>query len=365
MKRILIFGATGSIGLQTIEIIKNHSNKFQLVGFSFFNNFESAKKISQDFKNLKFFSKIKNSLNNVSSYQALIESTKPDLIINAIIGFAGIEISLLSVKNKINLALANKETIIAGGDLFLEEALKIIKIFPIDSEHTALYELVQQVGKENIKKLFITASGGKYYDSNKNLLHNEKYAEVIKHPIWNMGARISIDSSNMINKFFEVVEAYYYFKKDVVALYHPTATIHAGVQKNDNGYFFHFSVPDMKYSIAQALNEFEMGNNFIDELDFTKMNLTLEKIDPNEWIPLKWANDFIENKYVALPIIVNAIDEELIKLFKDDKINYLQITNIINTYVEKYKKTAINTIDKIYNFDGYMRKLIKKEFNNE
>jgi len=362
MKKILIFGATGSIGLQTIEIIKNCPNNFKLVGFSFFNNEKVAKKISCDFKDLKIYSKNKKILNNVSSYKSLIELSKPDLIVNSIIGFAGIEISLLSVKYKINLALANKETIIAGGDLFLEDALRIIKIFPIDSEHTALYELVNQVGLENIKKLFITASGGKYYNLDDSLIINEDFNKVVKHPIWNMGKRISLDSSNMINKFFEIVEAYYYFKKNISALYHPTAVIHAGVQKKDNGYFFHFSVPDMKYSIGQALNEFKNHSSLVNELDFSKMNFTLEKIDPNKWVAIKWANDFIKHKYYALPIIVNAIDEELIKIFKKGKINYSQITKIIDIYVQKYKKTSIDSIDKVITFDRYMRQLIKKEF---
>lgn len=361
MKKILVFGATGTIGLQTLDLIKK-DHQFKLVGFSFFSNDKNAKLILEDFNDVKVFSPKFKTFNNVDGYQELIDKTKPDLIVNAIIGFPGIEISLLCIKNKINVALANKETIVICGDLFLNEAKKVINVYPIDSEHTALHELLKGHTENNVKKLFITASGGKYYSKNQIELNDVKYGDAIQHPIWNMGPRISIDSSTLINKFFEIIEAYYYFKKEVIVLYHPSAIIHAGIQNNNNGYHFLFSTPDMKYSIAQALNEFNYHQKVVDELDFNNMNLEINLMDVKKWLPLKWARDFFETKDSSIPIIVNALDEELIQLFKIGKIKFPDIVVIIDRYINLYKGKKIATIKEIYNFDLKMRNLIKKEF---
>ncbi|MGL5630701.1 MAG: 1-deoxy-D-xylulose-5-phosphate reductoisomerase [Mycoplasmoidaceae bacterium] len=363
MKKILLFGATGSIGLNTIEIVQKYSDRYQIVGFSFYKNLQKAYHIKKLFPKAKVFSIIETELNTVDSYQKLIDETCPDLIVNAIIGFAGIDISLLAVENKIDLALANKETIAICGNLFLEKVEKSkINLFPIDSEHSALYQILKDIDKNNIKNLYITASGGKYYFQKLIDLENETYNQVIDHPLWKMGERISIDSSTMINKFFEIIEVHYYFKKDVKVLYHPNGIIHAGVQKKDNSYLFNFSKPDMKHAILLALNNYQEDLEIIEPLDFLKNSLILNEIDDNSFIPLKWAKIFMEKKYLAIPVIVNAADEELIMLFKNNKIKFNQIVTIIDDLIKKYCKEKINSIENIKKLDLEIRDLIKGEF---
>ncbi|MDE6476954.1 MAG: NAD-dependent epimerase/dehydratase family protein [Mycoplasmoidaceae bacterium] len=176
--RILVFGATGSIGIQTIDVIKKL--KHQLVGFSFYKNSKKAAAIIKNTKVKYYYSPINKKLSNVNSFQELISRTKPDLIVNAIIGFAGLDVTLLAIKNKINIALANKESLVVAGRFILSLAKKNnVKIFPIDSEHSAIYQAL--LGrKEQLKTIYITASGGPFYNK-KNTL-NVSYKQATKHP---------------------------------------------------------------------------------------------------------------------------------------------------------------------------------------
>jgi 1-deoxy-D-xylulose-5-phosphate reductoisomerase len=198
--KIIIFGATGSIGQQSIDIIKE--SQHQLVGISYYHNVFLASKINAPF----FFSPINQS--NVSSYEDLIIKSKPDLIINAVSGFDGLEISLLSIKHKINLALANKESVVvAGSFLFKKAKLNGVTIYPIDSEHTSLMHIIRNHQQE-FKRIYITASGGHFYNKKNSEINTVSYNQIIKHPTWKMGEKISIDSSTLMNKCFEIIECY-------------------------------------------------------------------------------------------------------------------------------------------------------------
>ncbi len=353
--RLLILGSTGTIGEQTINIIKKMNN-IKLVGFSFYKNIEKAKKIKSHFNDVFIFSPFNDEINNVNSFEDLIDKSKPDLILNSIIGFPGLKLTMLCIKKKINIALANKESIVMGGDILLSEAKKNnVKIIPVDSEHTALYSLIYNQEKK-IKKLYITASGGKYYNCEK--FEDYSFDDVIKHPIWNMGEKISIDSSTMINKFFEIIEAYYYFKVDKIeALYHPEVLIHAIIQFNDGSLISNLYHPDMTWSIQQVLFDFKSNDKLIKDMNIYN-TYRLEKIDESKWIPMQWANEFLKTKNNLIPIIVNIANDKIFELFKNNKVKYTQIIPLIQQCLNNFNNEKVNKIEDIYELNDKISKYI-------
>lgn len=358
--KLLIFGATGTIGKKAINLIKK-TEGIELVGFSFYSNLSLAKKIKEEFGGDIFcFSEKEPEINNVDSYEELIKKSKADMILNAVIGFDGLELTLKALSCKTDIALANKESVVLAGNFIFKQAKKSnTKIYPVDSEHTALYSLINHQKKE-IKKLYITASGGRYYHDDKNKL-NPSFEEAVKHPVWKMGEKISIDSSTMINKFFEIIEAYYYFGvEDIEALYHPEVIVHSLIEFNDNCIFANMSTPDMTWSIQQALTEFKSEDDLIKPLNFKKMKLTFDEIDAKEWKPIKWANEFLKTKDKSIPIIVNCANDFCFKLFKDGEIEYKDIIPMIENCLKKFVKTEINEIDDIYFLNDRIQQYIKR-----
>ena len=361
--KLLIFGATGTIGKKTINLIKKATD-IELVGFSFYNNLSLAKKYLEEFgQDVYCFSEQQTEINNVNSYEELIKKSKPDMILNAVIGFEGLEITLLSLKAKIDLALANKESIVLAGDYIFKLAKKNnVSIYPVDSEHTALYSLIKNQDKK-IKRLYITASGGRYYNDDKKNL-NPSFEEAIKHPVWKMGEKISIDSSLMINKFFEIIEAYYYFNiDDIVALYHPEVAVHSLIEFNDNCIFANISTPDMTWSIQQVLSEFESDDEFIKPFSFKNIKWTFDEINEKQWKPIKWANDFLKTKNKSIPVIVNCANDYCFQLFKQSKIQYKDIISIIEKCLKKFSNTNIEEIDDIYFLNDRIQQYIKRICN--
>ncbi len=361
--KLLIFGATGTIGKKTINLIKKR-NDIELVGFSFYNNLSLAKKYVEEFgADVYCFSQNQPEINNVDSYEELIKKAKPDMILNAVIGFDGLEITLLALKAKVDLSLANKESIVLAGDFIFKQAKKNnVTIYPIDSEHTALYSLIRNQDKK-IKRLYITASGGRYYlEDKKNV--NPSFEEAIKHPVWRMGEKISIDSSLMINKFFEIIEAYYYFNIDnIIALYHPEVAVHSLIEFDDNCIFANISTPDMTWSIQQALSEFKSEEEMIKPFSFKNIKWTFDEINPKEWKPIKWANDFLKSKNQTIPVIVDCANDYCFQLFKENKIQYKDIINIIEKCLKKFSTALINEIDDIYFLNDRIQQYIKRICN--
>lgn len=345
MKKILIFGITGSIGQQSLECLEN----FQLVGFSYNSNYDKAMKIKQIYSNAEIFSPSISDMNTVDSYEELIIKTKPDLILNAIVGFEGIKITHLALKYKINLALANKESLVVAGDLINKMlAISDIKIYPVDSEHSSLFELVH-CSQKNINTIYITASGGPFYTLSNPYSPNIKFNDAIKHPNWNMGYKISIDSATMINKCFEMIEAHFLYPNYKIEAYiHPQSIVHSFVQFSDHSYWLNASYPDMKHSINLAINEFKNSFACIPELNFDHLSLEFQKIDIDKWVPIKWAYEVINNNKHIIGLIICVLDDILIEFFKNDIIKYNHIIEIIQFFIDKYSNEKIKNWDDIY-----------------
>lgn len=353
--RILVFGATGSIGKQTIEVIRHL--KYQLVGISFYSNKKLARKII-DKNNVKYFYSPLDSKSSVKSYQELINKSRPDLIVNAVIGFAGLELTLLALKNKITLALANKESLVVAGKFVKQLANKNkVKILPIDSEHAAIYQALNNKSKY-LKNIYITASGGPFY--NRKNLSNISYKQAINHPNWNMGPKISIDSATLMNKCFEIIETYWlYNTKNVIPIYHPQSIVHSMVEFKDNSIVAIMSKPNMQLPIQLALNNFKEDKpSLTNKLSFSNLNLNFDYIDQNKFLPIKWANEILKNPDSSLPIVINAANEEAIKLFAKNKIKFNEIIKLIEFTINNIKIIKVTNIQQVYVIDQLVRKFV-------
>ena len=357
MKRVLILGITGSIGKQALEL----ENQYDLVGFSYFQNVQLAEEILKKHsnKNLLVYSPKELKLNNVQNFEELIIQSKPDLVLNAVVGFDGIFLTKFCLENGIDVALANKESLVIGGS-FITDILKKnpdVHLYPVDSEHSSLYQLYQCDPKK-IKKIYITASGGPFYHLNNDEMFNKTFEQAIKHPKWNMGYKISIDSATLINKCFELIEAFYLFENvEIQPLYHPQSIVHSMVEYIDNSVFANLSKPDMKIAISLALNEFDKLSNVIEPLSFKQLSLTFDEIDSNKWKPIKWAYELFETKNKAMGVIINTVNDYLIELFKNQQIVFGQIVEIIEHYLNKFKNYPINSWDDLFN----LHKLIQED----
>lgn len=362
MKKVVILGATGSIGVQALECLTD----LDLVGFSFYKNVDFAQRILNRFPSAAVFSPKEKKLNTVKSFEDLILQTKPDLVLNAIVGWDGLKLSLFCVKNEINLALANKESLVIAGDYLIDliKSKPNYKLYPVDSEHSSLYELIK-VDKDNIKTIYITASGGPFYHLSEAEKKHKIFEETIKHPKWNMGYKISIDSATLVNKCFELIEAYYLFHKriEIKALYHPQAVVHAMVEFKNNSLLANLSFPNMKLAIDLALHEFQKQTPKIEPLKFHDLNLNFNEIDPKKWKPIQWAYDLMQSNNKAYGVIINTVNDYAIEMYKNGLINFNEITSLIEKYLLKFKGYVINELNDLFKLHEIILWTLKEEFN--
>ena len=360
-KKIVICGITGNIGQQTIEVCKKL--KFKIIGCSYFNEHDLCKTIVA--KN-----KIKNILccenkekGNCHNFLELISKSKPDLVVNAVVGFAGLEATIATLQNKIDLALANKESLVVAGTFVTKLAKKNhVKIFPIDSEHTSLMQLILYAQKP-INQIYITCSGGNFltWKNNQQKLINWKQAT--KHPNWNMGEKITIDSNTLMNKCFEVIEAYWYFKtKKINVLLDPKSIVHSAIMFDDGGMAISKIKSDMKQFIALAINNFNVSYLMkIETMNVSANNIAL--INKNIK-PLKWAYDVMNDTTNSLGIILNAANEAAIFLFKIGKIKFNEILKIIDKALTSTYHKRITSLSKIKTFHEFVYKKIINFYSN-
>ena len=359
-KRLLLLGASGSIGKQTLDVIRCHQEELELVGVSVGNNVGALVDILNEF-DVKYAycinqdDIITTKYPNVKFFfgdQGLIDIVKVedyDMLVNALVGFVGFMPTLEAINNKKDIALANKETLVAGGDI-INEALQEnnVKLFPIDSEHSAILQSMQGHRFEDIRRLIITASGGAFRDYSRADLVNADLEKALQHPVWNMGAKITIDSATMMNKGFEVIEAHHLFhlpydKIDVVI--HPQSIVHSMVEYNDGSIIAQLGCPDMHLPIKYALLYPKHSLDFCSQyLDLTEVaNLQFMKLDYNRFPLVRLAKElgtFGGNSGAFL----NGANDEAVSLFLNNKISFVEIEEyIFNTLKDahfKQKPTA-------------------------
>ena len=373
MKNISILGATGSIGLQTIEIIKNNKDKFNLNAISVGENIKELKKILNIFspelvcvKNKEDYETLSNEYQNIKfSYglQGLIEVStfhKSDTIINGLVGNVGLIPTISAIENGKNIALANKETLVTAGHIVNEKIKKHnVNLIPVDSEHSAIFQCLNGENKKNINKLILTASGGSFRDKTREELKNVTVEDALKHPNWSMGAKITIDSATMVNKGLEVIEAHFLFNIDydkINVVLHKESIIHSMVEFNDMTIIAQLGTPDMKNPIQYALTYPErIFNKDFSPLYFEKLTtLNFSKLDFDRYPCVKMAFDAGKLGGSATTIF-NSANEEAVKLFLNNEISFLDIEILIYEALNSHNKIDNPDLDTILNLDKETR----------
>lgn len=355
MKRVLVLGCTGSIGTNAINIINYMPQDFTLCGVQAHSNKERLLKIADKYKCPSLLTSEDNS---TEAFQKLIDESKPDIVVNGISGAAGLLPSKTVLENGINLALANKETIVMAGNLIKDLAYeKNAKILPVDSEHSAIFNLVNQVGKENISKIIITASGGPFRTFTKDQLEQVTIEQALNHPTWQMGKKITIDSSTLANKGLEVIEAANLFDvpaEKIEVVVHPQSLIHSLVRTKDGMLYAQISNPDMKHPIFNALTWPENKQAYLEEFDLFDQTMTFYKPRIQEFPMLGYAFECVKFGK-AYPIAYNAANEVAVNAFLEEKISYQTISRVVRTVLDKNWNQKIVTFDDVFEADKLAR----------
>ncbi len=361
MKKVLILGSTGSIGVNTLNVIREFNSLFTVEAITTNKNIELLVKQIEEFKpkfavvtDRNAAEKIKSTYFGktkiLSGKEGLIEIAKNsdyDILVSALVGFAGLAPTIESIKRSKRIALANKETLVAAGKLVLDLCAKYhAEIIPVDSEHSAIFQCLVGEKEKSIKKIILTASGGPFLHKSKEELKSVTLQEALNHPNWNMGSKITIDSATMMNKGLEVIEARWLFDVSLDKLnviIHPQSIIHSMVEFSDGAIKAQLSSPDMKIPIQYALSYPDRFNSNFVETDFVKLGkLTFFEPDFEKFKCLKLAYSVLEQGGVSA-CILNAANEIAVSRYLANKIKFVDIPE----YIEK----ALNTIPNTKEFD--------------
>lgn len=376
MKKILILGSTGSIGVSTLDVIRNFKDQFEVFGLTVNSNIKLLKRQIEEFKP-KFvvvkngnFEELKNEVNDckvLNGEDGLIEITRNgdyDILVSSLVGFAGLAPTLESIKRGKRIALANKETLVAAGEIVIKSAEKFnAEIIPVDSEHSAIFQCLVGEKKQNIEKLLVTASGGPFLKKSIMDLEKVTVEEALNHPNWNMGNKVTIDSSTMMNKGLEVIEAHWLFglpKSKIDVVVHPQSIVHSMVEFIDGSIKAQLSLPDMKLPIQYALTYPErLGSKFVNTHFPSLKELTFFEPDLNKFKCLKLAFDAMEQGGTA-PCILNAANEIAVEKFFTGKIKFTQIPELIEYGLNNIVINHNIDFESILECDKATRDLISK-----
>lgn len=376
MKKIVILGSTGSIGKAALSIIDRMPEKFKVIGLSAYDNVDILRKQAVKYKseyicisNKEKAKKVKTLKNTkiFTGYEGLIRLAslkKADMILIAVVGAAGLLPLLSAIRAGKKIALANKESLIIAGDIINRERKKYkSQIIPVDSEHSAIFQILQSKDINSVKKIIITASGGPFKDFPKNKLHRITVSQALAHPTWKMGPKITIDSATMVNKGLEVIEAHYLFNipyDKIEVIIHPQSIIHGMVEFTDGSVFAQMSQPDMRMPIIYALSYPERANMKINMLDIKKVDhfdfykLDLEKF-PAFSLALKAGR--IGG---TMPACMNAANEIAVQSFLNKKIKFNEIAYYISKAMKAHKSIFKPDISDIIRIDNAVREYVQK-----
>lgn len=372
MKRILLLGATGSVGLQTMDVIHQHPEEFELVGVCAGHQIDKIQEIVQEHPSIQVVGmacEVDPSLFKQKVYTGnncmvdCIQNCEYDLLVNAVVGFRGLLPTLTSLNKGVDVALANKESLVAGGEL-VKETLKRTNthLYPIDSEHSAIYQCLQGSQRSEVERLIITASGGSFRNKTREELKDVTVEQALNHPNWSMGKRITIDSATMANKGFEVIEAHYLFDVDydhIDVVLHQESIIHSMVEYKDHAIIAQLGSADMRLPIQYAICQGKRPVlNESHPLDMTKtLNLHFKEMDFKRYPILHWAYE-VGKRGGNAGAIFNAADEQAVALFLDHKISFLQIEESIIQAVLQLPYVANPTWEDLQKSDRMARQFV-------
>jgi len=379
MKKIVILGSTGSIGKQALEVVLANPDKLKIVGLV---AHSSDKLLEEQIARCHPEIAVLTDLNAakrlceryvgqtkiIGGQEGLMEAASwpgADTILGAIVGYVGLRPILAAIENGKNIALANKETLVAAGSIVMEAvARKGVSLTPVDSEHSAIFQSLRGGNKSDVKKLIITASGGPLRGKTRSELEQVTLSQCLQHPNWHMGPKVTIDSSTLANKGLEIIEAHWLFDmpyEKIQVVVHPESIVHSLVEFCDGSVMAQLGNPDMRLPIQYSLSWPDRFDYAFETLDLVKCHqLTFEEPDINTFPALKLARE-CGNLGGILPCVFNAANEEAVKLFITGKIGYLDIYKVTEQTVVKFSNDEC-TLDKIEWADKEARLMVKKEW---
>ena len=383
-KNIAILGSTGSIGRQALDVIRANPDKFEVFALTANNNLDLLIEQACEFQpdvvaiaNEKLYLQLKQALADqpikvfagMDAIAQLVEMEPIDLVLTAMVGYAGLKPTIQAIRANKTIALANKETLVVAGEIIGELALKHkTAILPVDSEHSAIFQCLAGEGNNPIEKIILTASGGPFRAKTIEELKTVTSAQALKHPNWDMGAKITIDSASMMNKGFEVIEARWLFgltPDQIEVVVHPQSIIHSMVQFTDGSVKAQLGLPDMKLPIQYAFTYPDRIKSDFPRLDFGRYNeLTFEKPDTGRFRNLALAYRAME-KGGNMPCIINAANEIVVAAFLKDKTGFLQMSDIIETVMQKATFIHKPNYEDYVMTDAQVRELTLKEINRQ
>lgn len=376
MKSLIILGSTGSIGTQALEVCERQGYKVNALAAG--GNIQlletqarkfGVKLVAVSDENKAEDLKIKlrdTDIKVLSGIDGVCEVAQSDgdIVLNAIVGIAGLRPTLAAIESGKDIALANKETLVTGGEIVNSKAKeKGVKILPVDSEHSAIFQSLQGAPKGSLKKILLTASGGPFYNKKTEDLQNVTVKDALNHPNWTMGAKITIDSATLMNKGLEVIEAVHLFSipaKDIEVLVHRQSIIHSGVELSDGAVIAQLGTPDMRLPIQYALTYPQRSDFCFERLSLSDIGtLTFEKPDTETFRCLPLCIEAI-NQGGLKPTAVNGANEQAVKLFLEGKIKFLQIADLVEKALLSAQNKKDFTLEDILIADKSARECVLK-----
>lgn len=376
MKQICILGSTGSIGTQALDVIEQHSDRYEVYCLTANNRYEMLAEQARKFRpaavviaNKAHYEALKLLLADLPDIKVyagakaldeIVEAQPIDMVLTAMVGFAGLSPTIHAIKARKTICLANKETLVVAGDLICRLAAEYhVNILPVDSEHSAIFQSIVGEGDNEIEKILLTASGGPFRKFTLDQMRDVKAADALRHPTWDMGAKITIDSASMMNKGFEVIEAKWLFGVEadkIQVLVHPQSIVHSAVQFRDGGVKAQLGVPDMRLPIQYAFSFPERLPLNGDRLDLFRQPLEFFEPDMKKFRCLAMAYESIR-RGGNVPCIMNAANEVVNEAFRHDRCGFLQMADIIEATMQRATFIAQPTYDDYIASDAEARRI--------
>lgn len=383
MKKVSILGTTGSIGTQTLDVLRKDRENFQLIGVSANSNTEKLLHIVEEFKpayavltEKKAYLKFKEYFSNKSTNLKILFGTEGlntiaslpeiDMVVTSVMGMCGLIPTIKAIESGKNIALANKETLVVGGELVTKLAEKNnVSLIPVDSEHGAIFQCLQGNKHSDVENLLITASGGPFRGKSRKQLLNVTVEQALKHPSWHMGRKITIDSATLMNKGLEVIEAHWLFNlpyEKIKVVVHPESIVHSMVEYKDGSVMAQLASTDMRLPIQYALNYPKRGEAVVNRLDFYNLqNLSFEKPDIDTFKPLKLAYE-AGKIGGTMPAILNCANEEAVELFLSNRIKFLDISYILEECMNKFSPRNNFQLEDLLHIEIKVKEYVKTKF---
>jgi len=379
MKKIAILGSTGSIGSSTLAVAEQFPDRFKVVAIAGGNNSKLLESQIRKFKpslaaiaDAKAAESLRKKCNDmpvriVSGVEGMIEvatAEDADITVSAIVGTAGLVPTIAAIQAGKDIALANKEVLVTAGELVMAECRRWnVRLFPVDSEHSAIFQCLHSGQRGDVKRLILTASGGPFRDHSKDDLMKVRLADALKHPNWSMGRKITIDSATLMNKGLEVIEAHWLFgmaPEQIKVLVHPQSIVHSLVEYRDGSVVAQLGMPDMKGPIAYALSYPERLPDVSPGLDLASIaTLTFQEPDRDLFPCLGYAYDALKAGG-SMPAVLSAANEVAVRYFLEEKIGFLDVPRILKFVMEAHTPVTFRAVDEVLKADLWARREAEK-----